>query len=305
MRRPEGSLREPIIRTLAYFSLWQHPLTVHEIQRYLPVRANLGQIEDELYVLQELGIVREESGFYLLPGRASVASRRHGQVRADAERLNVTRHVRLVSQFPFVRSVCLTGSYAKHVLIADADIDYLIVTEPGRLWLARTLLILYKKIVLRNSFEYFCLNYFVDTNHLQFAAHNMYTAVEVASMLPVFGIRHYYRCWSANDWLHGVLPNARALALEPGIEQKDSRLKRVLERVLGLKIFDRLESALMHFTQKTWRTRFPLLPAAKRDVLFESTPHVSRHHPIDYNEMVPKLVEQVIHAVREERALSV
>lgn len=305
MRRPNASLREPILRTLAYFSLWQHPLTLHEIQRYLPVAANLDTLQDELFVLGEESAVREQSGFYHLQSRGSVEARRLGQRRADEARQNVARHVRLVSQFPFVRSICLTGSFAKNVLAPGADIDYLIVTEPGRLWLTRTLLILYKKIVLKNSYEFFCLNYFIDTDHLQFGEHNMYTAVEVASMLPAYGIRHYYRCWSANDWLHQVLPNARALPILPGIEQKDSTVKRIAEKILRLRIFDKVDALLMRYTQKTWRARFPLLPAAKRDVLFESTPHVSRHHPVDYNEMVPRLVEQVMLALTEERALSV
>jgi hypothetical protein len=305
MRRPELSLREPIIRTLAYFSLWQHPLTLNELQRYLPVRAGIDSLQDALFVLEHDGVVEERGGYYLLPGRASVSTRRVGQQRADAVRQKVAKHVRLISQFPFVRSICLTGSYAKHVLTADADIDYLIVTEPGRLWLTRTMLVLYKKIVLKNSFQFFCLNYFIDTNHLQFPEHTSYTAVEVASMLPAFGIRHYYRCWSANEWLHEVLPNARALPIQPGISQQDSFIKRALERVLRVKMFDRVDALLMRFTQKTWRDRFPLLPEAKRELLFESTPHVSKHHPVDYNEMIPRLVDQVVRQVHSERALSV
>ena len=85
--------------------------------------------------------------------------------------------------FPFVRGVFLSGSISKGFMSESDDIDYFIITAPGRLWLTRTLLILFKKIFLFNSFRNFCLNYFIDSENLYIPEHNRYTATEIVFLI--------------------------------------------------------------------------------------------------------------------------
>ena len=87
--------------------------------------------------------------------------------RADRILPVAQRMARLIGSFPFIRGVFVSGSLSKHSMKADSDIDFFLITEPGRLWLARTLLVVFKKIFLFNSHKYFCVNYFVDTKHLE------------------------------------------------------------------------------------------------------------------------------------------
>lgn len=77
------------------------------------------------------------------------------------------RMTKIISWFPFVRAVLISGSLSKNVITPDGDIDYFIITGRGRLWVTRTLLVLFKKIFLLNSHKYFCINYFIDDTHLE------------------------------------------------------------------------------------------------------------------------------------------
>jgi hypothetical protein len=69
-----------------------------------------------------------------------------------------------------------------------ADIDYFVVTKANRLWIARTLMHLFKKLTfLVGKQHYFCMNYFVDEEALTIQEKNLFTAVEVATLIPVCG----------------------------------------------------------------------------------------------------------------------
>ena len=67
---------------------------------------------------------------------------------------------RKIAKFPFVESVNLSGSLSKGYYDLEDDIDFFIITKPNRLWIARTLLILYKKVFLLNSKKHFIFEVF-------------------------------------------------------------------------------------------------------------------------------------------------
>src|SRR5690606_3777846 len=90
------------------------------------------------------------------------------------------KKAKLISQFPFVRGVMASGSLSKGYADEKSDIDFFIITIPNRLWIARTLLVLYKRIFLLNSHKFFCVNYFVDEKHLGIEEKNLFTATELA-----------------------------------------------------------------------------------------------------------------------------
>ena len=73
---------------------------------------------------------------------------------------------RFISKFPFVAAVGVSGSLSKGYYDSDSDIDFFIITQHNRLWICRTLLMVYKKIFLLNSRKYFCPNYFISSEQL-------------------------------------------------------------------------------------------------------------------------------------------
>ena len=175
-----------LLRTLLYFDLFDHPLRKEELLAFCdhPVPdANAALTE-----LIRLGSAHTDGEFIAIGDVTTLAVRRaERSERANSRMAKARRMSRLIDRFPFVRGVLLSGSISKGVLAEDADIDYFVITRPGRLWVARTLLILYKKIFLLNSRRDFCLNYFIDTDHLEIEDQNLFTATELVTLVPMQG----------------------------------------------------------------------------------------------------------------------
>src|SRR6185369_8068797 len=171
---PEKSVRltplsKNILRSLLYFDIFKHPLQAGEVfQCCSEPLVSLSVIEEELNFLMTQGLVSENRGFFFPENNPHYVIRRlAGETKAGKSLKIASRFSRLISLFPFVRGVCISGSLSKGYMDHETDIDYFIVTKPGRLWLSRSLLILFKKIFLLNSRKYFCLNYFIDDENLR------------------------------------------------------------------------------------------------------------------------------------------
>src|SRR5690606_20772121 len=130
--------------------------------------AKNGTLDNALNNLIKQGIVFNLDGFFSLQNQKELVTRRlNGNHKAQWFLKKAKKWSNFIGSFPFVRGVFISGSLSKNFMTADSDVDYFIITKPGRLWLARTLLVVFKKIFLLNSRKFFCVNYFIDENHLE------------------------------------------------------------------------------------------------------------------------------------------
>ncbi|MBK8340723.1 MAG: nucleotidyltransferase domain-containing protein [Flavobacteriales bacterium] len=276
-----------ILRTLAYFDVFRHPLTVEEIQRFgdhTPIPA-----EDLLHALRALeqkGIVsRHKDHWSLMDCTTAVAQREEAETRARQRMPKALAMSRRIARFPFVRAVFLSGSMSKGSLAPDGDIDYFIITVPGRLWVARTMLVLYKKLFLLNSHRDFCVNYFLDTEHLTVEDRNRFTATEVVTLIPTYGNGTTETFFERNAWAFAMypgMPRPRSREVSVGT----ARRKGALERALGGDLGDFLDGWCMNITWHYWKRKFDHLDARTFELALRTRTYVSKHHPSNFQHKV-------------------
>jgi hypothetical protein len=281
-------MNNSVLSVLSYFEIFRYPLTVVEIQHYLSVKISLEDLSNCLSQLVQAGVVYHFDTYYqTLPDSEWITERREKNARAALFLPKAYTMGRFIGQFPFVKAVMVSGSMSKDCMSEDGDIDFFLITTPERLWLARTILVMYKKIFLFNSHKYFCVNYFIDTNHLEIAEKNLFTATECATLLPVYNAVLYQAFMAANTWVqHDYYPNIPLRTTEALATQEDSRLKRVVEYLLGGFLGQYLDRFSMQITVGFWKRKFKHFTAKHFDIALKSRQYVSKHHPLGFQERV-------------------
>ncbi len=204
------SLGRAIVQAVAYADVFDYPLTPWEIHRYLiGVPASLEAVQAALRNGKLVpDYLTPYEGYFTLPGREAIVEVRRRRARVAASLWPYAVHYgRIIAGLPFVRMVAVTGALAVDNVEQDADIDYLIVTEPDRLWLCRALIIGLVRLVARHGIV-LCPNYLISMRALTLSEHNLFTAHELAQMVPIGGWDVYQRIRQLNAWVARFLPNA-------------------------------------------------------------------------------------------------
>lgn len=247
---PAGSpdpttLMEAVVNTVAYADIFDYPLTAAEIHRYLKgVAAPAGTIQkllDNSALVPSRLVCRD--GYYTLPGREATIDTRRQREQIATRLWPAARHYgRQIAGLPFVRFVAVTGSLAVNNPIDKADIDYFVVTVPGRVWLSRAMTILIVRLAARQR-VHLCPNYFLSAEKLAFSEQSLYAAHELVQMVPLNGRQVYQDLWTANDWVLEYLPNAATFPAgwDQPEQQSQSAARRGLEALLSTRPGDWLE----------------------------------------------------------------
>lgn len=238
------ALRRAIVQAVVYGDIFDYPLTAREIYRYLvEVRAPLAAIDLALHdgslVPRHLSA---HDGYYTLPGREAIIATRQRRAEVAATLWpRAQRYGRLIARLPFVRMVAVTGALAMDNVEPAADIDYLIVTEPGRLWLCRAIVILLVRAAALRG-DTICPNYFLSERALVLNERNLFAAHELAHMVPLAGVAIYTRMRSLNSWTERFLPNAGGPPRQVRATDPGGTTRRVAEAALRSRLGERIET---------------------------------------------------------------
>jgi len=286
-----STVEKGCISCLNYFAIFKFPLTAEEIHLFNTARATHEEMKFCLRKLTDKQHIFKINGFYLPEYKPEwVAERNRGNQRA-MELLNRSgKFVKIIAGFPFVRGVAISGSLSKFYASKEADIDYFIITDANRLWIARTLLHLFKKLTFITGHQhYFCMNYFVDTNALEITHQNLYSAIETVTLLPVFNAVLVESFMEKNRWVKQYLPNHDSPPNEKFlIKRKKYHCKHFIEWLLNLIAPSRLNSLLMNLTDRKWKRKWESHGYSEKEYTeaFQTEIAISKNHPDDYQKKV-------------------
>lgn len=281
-----------VLSTLLYFEFFSYPLTEEEVWAYSGVKIDPDAVSAYLNSLCAQGLAFEYEGFFQSVENPDWVAERLACNRRAAQFMPMARRMaRFIGAFPFVRSVYVSGSLSKNSIRPDGDIDFFVITAPGRLWLARTLLILFKKILLFNSHKYFCVNYFIDTEHLEIEEKNLFTAMEIVTLLPMYDTGRHDEFMRVNAWARQYYPNFPSRTPAPAQEAQEGLFKLLVERMLSGKVGAWLDARAMRLTVSYWKRKFSHFDPQTFDSALKSRQYVSKHHPLRFQKRVLEAFE--------------
>lgn len=238
------TLLDAIAATVAYADIFDFALTAPEIHRDLiGVATGPEQTDRAIETLVATGELVQSSEYVVLPRREDlIQARQPRRERAQAMWPVARRVGTILGTFPFVRLIAVTGSLAADNPGPDADLDYLIVTAPGRLWLVRALAVGLVRLGGALGLA-ICPNYLLTTRALRLDHEDIFTAHELLQAVPIVGRTTYRQLLAQNAWVQRWLPN-RCRELPPDVPERSALglLKRVGEIVMTGPIGDWLES---------------------------------------------------------------
>jgi len=230
-------LEQSICRALAYFDLADYPLTKEELYAYLWQPPAIGFL-DFLLHLPAIGdeIMQSKYGYYFLPGRAELAEVRRRRLIFSEENLKIAcQAAKKIRSVPFVRAVFVCNKVASEQANKDSDVDFLIITEKNRIWLARFFVTLVLSLFrLRRTDSHIedriCLSFYLTADNLNLAPwrvneDDVHFAYWLNQMYPVYDPDNYYALFlEANAWTRKYLPNIDSRYRTAFVNQvKDSR----------------------------------------------------------------------------------
>jgi hypothetical protein len=300
------AVQEHILRTVLYYDIFNYPLKSSEVFRFLGTNhLDEDVVINDLQKLVDQQLLYQFGDFFSAQrDPINVTRRIKGNKTADIYLPIAQKQAKKIASFPFVRAVMASGSLSKNYMDEDSDLDFFIVTEPGRLWIARTLLVAYKRLFLFNSHKYFCVNYFVDTEHLEIEEKNLFTATELATVIPLHNAVSYRQLHNANPWLGEFFPNYQIRTTEHLLPVKDNVFKKILEKCLN-PVASILEKYFMALTLQRWKRIYHRdYPDADFKIAFKSKKYASKNHPKHYQRKVMDLYQEKLNTFGNNHSIT-
>lgn len=250
---PPKNPEEAALAALAFFDVFDYPLKLEEVERYMMVYREGG---DELRrILRGLNVIENAEGFYFLQGRKELIEvrRRREGVAADYWD-KVRKYVRYLREVPFVKGAAVCNTLAFGNASRESDIDLFIITEKGKIFTARTLSALLMDVmgVRRKGDKIagrFCMSFYLsedamDLSTMRKGGDDVYLAFWMRSLKPIFGEEIFDRFFEENDWVAELFKQSVNESGRPLIFGAGTGLERVHRSLLSGGIGSMLERKL-------------------------------------------------------------
>src|SRR4030042_2392407 len=209
------TLEQAILATLAYHDIFDYPLTLEEIHKYLIAKkATVKAVNLKLHKLRIDRKIEKKKELYCLRGRLHTTNLRRKRKRYSSPKIIRAKFYARILQFiPTLRLVAVSGALAMNNSDKGDDIDLVLITSRGSLWttrfLANILLLPFKRSPSEKKVtNKACLNVFIDEIKLKISPPNLYFAHEICQMKPFWDRDGTYdKFVKVNNWIRKYLPN--------------------------------------------------------------------------------------------------
>jgi predicted nucleotidyltransferase len=197
------------VASVIYHDVFNYPLTKEELRRWKTGK----NFQFSIFNFQ----TGEEKGYFFKKGRNKLITLRLKREKISARKFEIAQKAaKVLSLLPTIKFIAVTGSLAMRNADRNSDIDLLIITQEGALWISRlisltSLIPLIRRSGDKNQKDKLCLNMWLTGNDLIWSKddRNVYTAHEIAQIVPLVNKDFTYeRFLSVNKWILDWWPNA-------------------------------------------------------------------------------------------------
>lgn len=286
-----------ILRTVLYADVFDFPLTVEELHFYLVFdrQTSPAEVRHALSTSPALAVALRYDGQYvMLAARPTLAAQRAAREEASQHLWPLAeRYGRWLARLPFVRMVAVTGALAVHnAASAQDDLDYFLLAEPGRVWLARAWAVLLVRLARLRGIK-LCPNYVAASDALRQNRCDLFVAHEMVQMVPLYGLELYWMLRAANPWVKAHLPNADVPLHVPTV-RPDAPVWRALKRLLEASLSNRLGDMLENWERRRKVRRFAPQMRQSHSAAHLDATQVKGHFN-DYGQRILRAYEERLH----------
>lgn len=264
-----SSSERAILATIAYTDQFEHPLTRDEIHQRLLSGGSEKTLSKDLQSLVIKGFLEQENykilqdTYFFLKGRKEIClQRRKREACAHTKQSQVDQVIKFCQAIPWISAVYLTGSQAMLSAEPESDIDFMIITQPHRLWLSRLVISIFAQLHgKRRSWNHeepgsWCFNLWLDDSHLavERSKQDTYRAYELLQAKVLLDKASIHQALqSENEWVTTLLPNGLT---SPGAVLLQRQMPDLLKLLTSpiLDVCDWLMWQLQHWYMKHHQT---------------------------------------------------
>lgn len=205
-----SSLEKSVIKTLCWFDIFDRPLTLFELHKFLyevSDKIKLSDLQDSLIKMAE---VSQKQGFYFLSSKQKLVSKRIEQEKIAADKIKLAH--KAAKKICHIAGIKMIGLCNNWYLREGSDIDFFIITAKDRIWLTRLLTTAWLHFLrLRRHgskvADRICLSFYVAENNLdidkiKIKPEDPYLDFWAVNMLPIFDRGGFYQKFlDSNSWL--------------------------------------------------------------------------------------------------------
>jgi len=299
--KEKEQVKEAIVRAIAFFDLFDYPLTAWEIWRYIGLKCKLTDVFESLAeVADAFSPLQEKNGFYFLTGREGIIDEKMTRYNLAEKKIKkAVRVARVFKLIPWVKMMAVSNIIGSHNLREESDIDLFIITEKNRIWLTRFFCIIISKVLglrpkrkkIRNKI---CLSFFVSREAMDLrklmlgqekrgASHSLasspsaslreagndresvdiYFIYWLAGLAPIYDVNQTYKKFiEANDWLKKCLPNWSANLIN---------YRRSAGKSFSIFYYDMVDLFLGGLEERIKKLQLKIMPAELTEIMNQDT----------------------------------
>lgn len=220
-----NELQAAILRTIIFFDIFDYPLTLLEIWKWLNITNGSPMahqwLTDILEALNQMpDKIKTKNGFYFLAGRESIIEerlRRYGY--AETKYRRAITFIKIFRFIPFIKMIAVCNNLAYSNSSSKGDLDLFIIVQKNRLWLTRLLVVGFLKIfglrpTLAKKQDTLDATFFLSEDNLnlelvKIGQEDIYLTYWVDQLVPIYdAVNTYQKFQATNQWIKKTLPNS-------------------------------------------------------------------------------------------------